>query len=68
MIMAPVTHTMQFTSPAEMMQFSTKLHEWAEQLEDLAWIEQQDTQKEIYHDASVLDTLITSTHVHSKGK
>jgi hypothetical protein len=59
--MTPITQSMQFSTPQEMMEFSAKLHEWAEQLEDIARIEQYDHTKEEYFDASTLDTLITVT-------
>lgn len=66
--MTPITQTLQFSSPKEMLQFSEKLHEWAEQLEDLARIQQHDTSTETYHDASVLDNMLTSTHVRRQSK
>ncbi len=61
--MTSITQTLQFSSPQEMIAFSIKLHERAEQLEDIARIEQYDHTKEEYFDASTLDTLITVTDV-----
>lgn len=66
--MTYATQTFTFDSKAEVLSFSTMLHEWAEKLEDLARVESHQPENTTYDDASILDTIVHTTHADSSSK
>jgi hypothetical protein len=63
--MVYATQTFNFSSQEQVLAFSDMLYDWAEKLEDLAWVKDHKPQNSTYHDASILDTIVSETHADS---